>query len=231
MSPCLPCPYCRLVPEGDYLDLEAHIRRCVAERRATVQSETYPKFCKHPLFPLLTTPPTPEIARGCPDATEIADGIFLGGARSAKDHSWLFRAKIRTILNMANDVNSPLDVYSKLGISFKRIPCADHSSFNMRPMFEEAFAFLDTAPRPAYVHCAVGVSRSATIVIAYLMAKKKLSLVEAFTLVREKRPIVYPNKGLLLALLLFERELVGEDRASAPLDIVDLHFDPTPMPV
>ena len=44
------------------------------------------------------------------------------------------------------------------------------------------------------VHCVCGVSRSVTIVIAYLMYKQNLSYEEAFNLVHEKRNVAQPNK-------------------------------------
>lgn len=45
------------------------------------------------------------------------------------------------------------------------------------------------------VHCYFGVSRSATVVIAYIMKKYGLSYSEAFEKVKAKRSIVYPNQG------------------------------------
>lgn len=45
------------------------------------------------------------------------------------------------------------------------------------------------------VNCQAGISRSATVVIGYLMHTKKLSYDKAFTWVRRRRPIINPNKG------------------------------------
>lgn len=42
-----------------------------------------------------------------------------------------------------------------------------------------------------------GVSRSATIVIAYLMKKRKLSYDDAFKFVKTRRVIVWPNDGFI----------------------------------
>ena len=54
------------------------------------------------------------------------------------------------------------------------------------------------------VHCFAGVSRSSTCVIAYLMQVKKMSFVDAFTFVRSKRSIAFPNIG-------FQRQLAELD--------------------
>ncbi len=54
----------------------------------------------------------------------------------------------------------------------------------------------------------LGVSRSATIVLAYLMKYHHNTLKEAFYFLIEKRPQVWPNEGFLLQLLRYETELI-----------------------
>jgi protein-tyrosine phosphatase len=45
------------------------------------------------------------------------------------------------------------------------------------------------------VHCFAGVSRSASVVIAYLMREHGLPTLDAMTYVRKRRPIIFPNPG------------------------------------
>lgn len=52
------------------------------------------------------------------------------------------------------------------------------------------------------VHCLAGMSRSATIVIAYLLATTSMNTAEAISYVRARRPIIRPNYG-------FEKQLRG----------------------
>ena len=56
------------------------------------------------------------------------------------------------------------------------------------------------------MHCAVGVSRSATLVLAYLMLYHRLTLVEAIKKVKDHRGIS-PNRGFLRQLLALDRRL------------------------
>lgn len=49
------------------------------------------------------------------------------------------------------------------------------------------------------VHCVMGRSRSATLVLAYLMMKHSLSVVDAIEQVRQRRCIL-PNHGFLKQL-------------------------------
>ncbi|CAD7947491.1 unnamed protein product [Amoebophrya sp. A120] len=58
------------------------------------------------------------------------------------------------------------------------------------------------------VNCAVGKSRSVTVVLAYLMVVHDYSLRDAFVLVYSKRPLMLPNKGFFQGLQLLERWLV-----------------------
>lgn len=57
------------------------------------------------------------------------------------------------------------------------------------------------------VHCAAGVSRSASTVIAYIMRKRGQGLNETINFVRSRRAVIHPNPGFLKLLESFEREL------------------------
>lgn len=50
------------------------------------------------------------------------------------------------------------------------------------------------------VHCSMGISRSPTIVIAFVMMKFKYPFSKAYNLVRKKRPIICPNFGFTFQL-------------------------------
>jgi protein-tyrosine phosphatase len=62
-----------------------------------------------------------------------------------------------------------------------------------------------------------GVSRSATIVLAYLMKYHHNTLKEAYLYLAEKRPQICPNEGFLIQLIRYEDELI-QSREIKPND-------------
>lgn len=59
------------------------------------------------------------------------------------------------------------------------------------------------------VHCQAGISRSATICLAYLMMKKRVRLEEAFEFVKQRRSIISPNFSFMGQLLQFESQVLA----------------------
>ena len=57
------------------------------------------------------------------------------------------------------------------------------------------------------VNCMAGISRSATIVIAYLMTKQNLTFQEAFNFVKSKRSIINPNESFITQLIEYDNYL------------------------
>ena len=76
------------------------------------------------------------------------------------------------------------------------------------PHFDECIQFLNrflTRQAAVLVHCVYGQSRSATICVAYVMATREKTLLEAYDIVQRARPCISINSGFLRHLDLFER--------------------------
>lgn len=58
------------------------------------------------------------------------------------------------------------------------------------------------------LHCKAGISRSATICLAYLMFTKGYSLEEAYQYVHSRRSVISPNLNFMRQLDEFEKELL-----------------------
>ncbi len=61
------------------------------------------------------------------------------------------------------------------------------------------------------MHCAAGVSRSASFTIAYIMKTKGKTFEDARQFVKSKRDVIHPNQGFQAQLALYEKKLRGED--------------------
>lgn len=57
------------------------------------------------------------------------------------------------------------------------------------------------------VHCQAGVSRSATITVAFLLQHSRMSMTDAYRFVKSKRQIISPNFNFMGQLLDFEQAL------------------------
>ncbi|VDL66334.1 unnamed protein product [Nippostrongylus brasiliensis] len=121
-------------------------------------------------------------------------------------------------INCRNGARYIINVTSNLPNAFEynpsyhylRISVDDNSSHNLSQYFPEAIAFIDAAARAGdacLVHCLAGISRSVTVCLAYLMAKNKWSLEDAYDLVLRRNASIAPNFHFMGQLTEYERHL------------------------
>ena len=100
---------------------------------------------------------------------------------------------------------------NKNNIKLLHIPAKDAKTYNIRNDFDRAFHFIDECLRTKgkiIINCARGISRSATIVIGYLMFRYNMRLTDAFNYTLSKRPQVRPNSNFRRQLEIYEQELI-----------------------
>jgi hypothetical protein len=100
------------------------------------------------------------------------------------------------------------------------LPLRDSSSQLLSASLSAAFPFLDEAKESGMkclVHCRTGISRSVSVVLAYLVAREGRTLSESWRLVQSKVPVARPNRGFAMQLIDLERVV----RGSATLADVD----------
>jgi len=150
---------------------------------------------------------------------EVYPGIVLGKADVAVDGPKLKDLGITHLVNASmgkkvNQTDTDDEFYKEFQIKFHGIPALDIFTFKMSPYFEASAEFIDKALQEngkVYVHCKQGISRSATIVLSFLMHKRKMELKEAVTTVRGRRAI-FPNDGFLKQLCYLNDQLYHPDQ-------------------
>jgi hypothetical protein len=119
---------------------------------------------------------------------EILPGLFLGGRPFAWEEHQLRPLGIRSVLDLTSEFIETR--FLRQVEAYCCIPLLDNSAPSAGEL-ELALGFIrDRLPQgPVYVHCALGHGRSATVVLAYLVATQvRNSLDEALALVHAKRP-------------------------------------------
>jgi protein-tyrosine phosphatase len=119
----------------------------------------------------------------------IIDHIYLGDLRAADDTSILQLHEITHIINCAVGLPETFpENYKYLSLNLR-----DDTDQDLSEAFKVSLEFLKDKNAKVFIHCKQGVSRSASIVLAYLIMEKGLSYNEAFEVLVKKRNVVRPN--------------------------------------
>ncbi|RIA97053.1 protein-tyrosine phosphatase-like protein [Glomus cerebriforme] len=149
---------------------------------------------------------------GCSNYWETKENItkFLN-QQFSKEYEQSLSLEKGTDSSSENNVIVNKMIDEIIPLSYLRIDIADDPSSNISKHFHECIGFIENAKSTngrVYVHCQAGISRSATIVVAYLMNSQKISYKRALNLVKEKRPFVKPNHGFRKQLREFEKKIL-----------------------
>lgn len=155
--------------------------------------------------------------------SKITDYLYIGdmhAGKSAHEHG------MTHVVNCISSQDGG-QYERQLNVRYLDFPMRDSADYNISEHFPEAFAFIAQAQREqgkVLVHCQAGKSRSATIVIGYLM-KFDLSFNRSYeaTLkyVKSKREAVDPIFGFLIRLSEFESKLIASSPSSPPVVELD----------
>ena len=153
------------------------------------------------------------------DVDEIIPGLFLGGWKAAADAELVSRCGFSSVLNLC-DGDTPFEWqdrdYHVLGWPRVErrldVSALDEPSYPLFTHFAPATAFIDGAEGGRIlVHCKSGVSRSAAVVIAYLMQRHRLTFADAESLVVSRRAGANPNFGFREQLVELEQQLLAAE--------------------
>ena len=125
---------------------------------------------------------------------KIVENVWLGNYISSLNIKAL---KDKCITKILVITDRKIPEYNKEdGFNHLVFKVADFSSQNIIQYFGECLNFIKGEEK-VLVHSISGSSRSASIIIAYIIGLNKMTFEEAFQFVKEKRNCIGPKKGVV----------------------------------
>lgn len=127
--------------------------------------------------------------------TKILPNLYLGSAFNAYDYDDLKKLNINVILNITKEIDNFYQ--DNLKFTYYKYPINDNNEEDITNILVESCNKIDLHIKitdTILVHCYMGASRSASVIIYYLMCLKNQSYISALNYVQEKRPLVNLSK-------------------------------------
>ncbi|XP_064640850.1 dual specificity protein phosphatase 3-like isoform X2 [Lineus longissimus] len=163
--------------------------------------------------------------------TEVFPNLFLGQGTVAEDIKKLRDLGVTHVVNTAmgkkfTQINTNEEYYQPFKIKFYGFEAMDVMTYPIQKHFQGTADFIDQALKEGgkvFVHCHQGRSRSASIVLSYLMLYQGMTVKEAMKTVRLKRE-VSPNDGFIRRLCELNYDLQNKTN-NAVSDAVGISCD------
>lgn len=137
----------------------------------------------------------------------VIDGVYIGSQDAAVNLSGLTACQITHVLNVATGIRN---AFPKL-FTYLNVELLDVPEANIRSVFPLTNEFIkktiDNGGR-ILVHCNAGISRSASIVLAYLIGILHMPYDDAYNLLKSARSRIKPNNGFVQQLKEFANETI-----------------------
>ncbi|XP_072288638.1 protein phosphatase Slingshot homolog 1 isoform X2 [Eucyclogobius newberryi] len=136
-------------------------------------------------------------------ASLIFDHVYLGSEWNASNLEELKETEVGYILNVTREI----DNFFPGTFNYHNIRVYDEDSTDLLAHWNDTYNFIVKAKKnhsKCLVHCKMGVSRSASTVIAYAMKEYGWSLEKSYNFVKQKRSITRPNAGFMKQLAEYE---------------------------
>jgi len=124
------------------------------------------------------------------DPNHIIDNIYLGNGNNAANINTLNKFKIDIIINVTQE----LDNYFEDKFEYYKFELLDEQNNNISNYFENCInIYKNNSNKNIFIHCFMGSSRSAIMVLLYLIHIKNMTLKNSITFLKKKRDIININ--------------------------------------
>jgi protein-tyrosine phosphatase len=147
------------------------------------------------------------------DISQINDKLFVGNISTATNKEFLKENGITHIINILSQRFEPYPD----DFEYLHIYAYDTVDWDLTYSFPITNLFIKDALKnggKVYIHCMCGVSRSVSILLAYLMTNTTNSLESILNDVRSIRPIANPNKAFMKQLVDFRYNTVKSNQSN-----------------
>nr|AAH80117.2 SSH protein [Xenopus laevis] len=183
-----------ILRESDLENITSKEVRSALEQHTLCALQDYKEFIDNEMIIILAQMDRP---------SEIFPYLYLGSEWNASNLEELQKNKVSHILNVTREIDN---FFPEL-FMYLNIRVLDEENTNLMQYWKETHAFITTARHQGsrvLVHCKMGVSRSASTVIAYAMKEYEWTLETAIRHVKERRSIVQPNAGFMRQLQTYQ---------------------------
>ncbi|KAK5171270.1 tyrosine protein phosphatase yvh1 [Saxophila tyrrhenica] len=142
--------------------------------------------------------------------------LFIGGLFTLRRKQALQDSGITHVVSV---LRLPLDQEQFKDFAHKVVEVDDVDDENLLEHFPACNKFIQDGldgGGGVLVHCAMGKSRSATVVCAYLMQRYGITPMDALSQIREARPFCEPNEGFMKQLDLYHSMATPENVEETP---------------
>ena len=142
------------------------------------------------------------------EITKVTDHLFISAVSAVKPDR-IRDLGITCIINCTVD----MPLLNIPSVETIRISIDDLPTVTISTYFERCIEKICETKKKGgktLVHCMAGVSRSATIVLAYLMKGHGMTLRDAYYLLKARRSVIQPNVGFFRQLMEFEKKIYGK---------------------
>lgn len=150
----------------------------------------------------------PDLKQKTMQIDEIMPYVYLTSTFGATPEA-IYQKNVKIVINAARELPE-----QKLpGVQHVKLHVYDHKNEDLSVYFDWAADVIHSYSSQSYVvlvHCVMGISRSTSLVLCYLMKYHYMTLKESLDFVRAKRQIIRPNSGFMKQLIAYEKKIFVE---------------------